>query len=707
MRSFALCALAVLCSESVPSAEPRALRRVISLDGAWEIAEGPRDAPPAAYPATVPVPGLVDMARPAFAEVGRKSALREAFWYRRTFAVGGRIPEFAILKIHKARYGTKVWLNGRPADEHLPCFTPACFDVAKLLEGEGRENVVVVRVGADRESMPRDVPSGWDFEKYLYIPGIYDSVELSLAGSPCIRGVQVVPDIVSGSVRIVAELECGESPSVGVPISVEIAEAASGGLAARGAAPEGRIEARSRAVREVRVKIPEPRLWSPEEPFLYEAVVRTPGDAVAVRFGMRSFRFDASTGRAVLNGRPYFLRGTNVCIYRFFEDGARGDRPWRAEWVRRLHEVFRSMGWNSMRWCIGFPPDFWYDVADEKGWLIQDEFPIWLLGEAPENPTAERIASEYEEWMRERWNHPSVVIWDAQNESHTAETGKAIQRVRALDLSNRPWENGWAEPQSPEDCVEAHPYLMIGLFNPSWGNPSFRFRDLAGVSGEPPLNEAQRRIRVPIIVNEYGWLWLNRDGSPTCLTGPVYEKLLGPRSTVEERRKLYARILAAKTELWRSRRACAGVLHFCGLGYSRAGDKPRPEGGATSDHFLDIEELTFEPHFEEYLRDAFNPVGLMLEFFDEEVPAGSRRAIAVWVIDDLPEAWAGQVRLVLGGAGREETIASRDLRVAGLGRERAEFEVTFPASAGEYELRAGLVDRAGRLVRSRREFRVR
>jgi hypothetical protein len=42
----------------------------------------------------------------------------------------------------------------------------------------------VIRVGADRESIPVDTPSGWDFEKYLYIPGIYDSVELVLCGSP-------------------------------------------------------------------------------------------------------------------------------------------------------------------------------------------------------------------------------------------------------------------------------------------------------------------------------------------------------------------------------------------------------------------------------------------------------------------------------------------------------------------------------------------
>ena len=45
-------------------------RKVISLDGTWDIAEGAMDSVPAEFAARVPVPGLVDMAEPAFAEVG-------------------------------------------------------------------------------------------------------------------------------------------------------------------------------------------------------------------------------------------------------------------------------------------------------------------------------------------------------------------------------------------------------------------------------------------------------------------------------------------------------------------------------------------------------------------------------------------------------------------------------------------------------------
>ena len=54
---------------------------------------------------------------------------------------------------------------------------------------------MIVRLGADRESLPKDVPTGWDFEKYLFIPGIYDSVELILTGAPYVVNVQTVPDI--------------------------------------------------------------------------------------------------------------------------------------------------------------------------------------------------------------------------------------------------------------------------------------------------------------------------------------------------------------------------------------------------------------------------------------------------------------------------------------------------------------------------------
>ncbi|MHC4911471.1 MAG: glycoside hydrolase family 2 TIM barrel-domain containing protein [Planctomycetota bacterium] len=693
---------AISCRQQEPynQRQVRDHRRVISLNGTWDIGEGGLDRPPASFGHRVAVPGLVSLAEPAFSEVGIQSERREAFWYRRSFKLDAKVPEVAVLKVHKAKYGTKVFVNGSLAGEHLPCFTPGLFDVKEHLKGRDEENELLICVGANRESVPEAMPRGWDFEKHLYIPGIYDSVDLILAGSPYIVNVQTVPDIDKGEVRVVAEIDNIDWGDM-IGIDYQVREAATGKIVADDA-----ISIDSRGRREVRcdfnIRIPNCRLWSPEDPFLYEVRLVTSGDAIGVRFGMRSFRFDKESGQAVLNGKPYFMRGTNVCIYRFFEDSERGDKPWRTEWVRRLHQKFKSMEWNTIRYCIGFPPEIWYEIADEEGFLIQDEFPIWLLDRAPERPESEKIIPEYIEWMRERWNHPCVVIWDAQNESVTNETGKAIQAVRHLDLSNRPWENGWAEPQSPNDCVESHPYLFIK----EWlGEEPFQFSDIANISGAPYLREEQKKHNVPVINNEYGWLWLNRDGSVTQLTEKIYENFFRQGSTTEQRRVRYARYLAALTEFWRCHRKCAGVLHFCGLGYSRPDKKPLPEGGATSDNFRDMETLEFESRFEQYVKDSFSPVGLMVNFWAEEVESGDLK-LEVYVINDLYEDWSGEVtlRLVKGEATVSEK--SQAIFVKGLGREILSYEVAIPLESGQYQFVAGLINSKGETIESIRDFRV-
>jgi len=673
-----------------------AQRQVIQLDGVWEIAQGEMDAIPESFDHRVPVPGLADMAKPPFKEVGFKSDLREAFWYRRTFRIEGKVPAVAILKIHKAKYGTRVFLNGKLVGDHLPCFTPALLDVREHLRGDGEINELIVRVGAFRDAVPKHIPTGWDFEKYRYIPGIYDSVELILTGRPHIVNVQTAPNIEKKQLRVVVELIPPEGAKV-VAMKYTVSEAKSGQIVA-----DGQTSAEKALQKlDFRIPIKNCRLWSPEDPFLYELSLKTEGDAVRTRFGMRSFRFDPATGRAMLNGKPYFMRGTNVCILRFFEDDARKDLPWREDWVRQLHRKFKGMHWNSIRYCIGFPPEFWYDIADEEGLLIQDEFPVWTLGDATQcgNLNGEQLAREYTQWMRERWNHPCVVIWDAQNESRTGETAKAIQAVRGLDLSNRPWDNGWGQPMAEGDSKEEHPYRFIRNHFGRGKNP-FRLSHLANDKG------LQRRTNA-IINNEYAWLWLNRDGTPTVLTKRVYDGLLGPDSTTEQRRDLYARYLAALTEFWRCKRQCAGVLHFCGLGYSRPGKaEDRPVGGATSDHFLDLEELQFEPLFEKHLRDAFAPVGLMIDYWDDELPPGATAKIPVVVINDLYEKQAVSVQLsVMKG---DETIVeqSKPCTIEPLGKTTVQFQLTTPKESGEYRLVAELTRDGAEPVRSVRVFNV-
>ena len=148
--------------------------------------------------------------------------------------------------------------------------------------------------------------------------------------------------------------------------------------------------------------------------------------------------------------------------------------PWDQKWVRLLHQRVKEMHWNCLRYCIGFPPEAWYDIADEAGILIEDEFPIWFGGDVPKEMQADELAKEYAEWMRERWNHPCVAIWDACNETLSPKTGAAFQQVRAMDLSNRPWDNGYSPQQEPGDMFESHPYHFFGNFRPRTSPPPIR-----------------------------------------------------------------------------------------------------------------------------------------------------------------------------------------------------------------------------------------
>ena len=345
------------------------------------------DQIPETFDRTVPVPGLVSLAQPPFTEPGpvvsdrnsitQKDPRREAFWYRRTFKLPSDVPAVAVLKIGKAMFGTRVFLNGKLIGDHLPCFTPAIFDIQSALHTG--DNELVIRVGADRDSVGKTIPSGFDYEKTRYIPGIYDSVELILSGTPHILALQVAPDLNGATVRVQTRLGNSGSPAA-TKLKFTVLEAKSGKLVSEQSTSE--ISLSRGADQTVSVLIPMPgfHAWSPEDPFLYMITAETSADRSEARFGMRSFEFDPNSKLAKLNGKPYFLRGSNITLYRFFEDSECGALPWDANWVRLLHRRMKEMHWNCLRYCIGFPPEAWYRIADEEGILLQDEFPIWYGG---------------------------------------------------------------------------------------------------------------------------------------------------------------------------------------------------------------------------------------------------------------------------------------------------------------------------------------
>lgn len=691
------------------AAPPSSSRAVLSLDGEWQIGESVApDQPPASFDHTVRVPGLINQSSPPFphvdefesrelidkrvrlkelpesaltTEVGFSRQPRNYFWYKRAFRPPVRKQE-AILKIAKAQFGVQVWLNGTKIGDYWHCFSAGYFDLTPAIRWDA-DNTLVVRVGAHPGVLPREIAAGTDFEKLKWTPGIYDSVSVSFSNNPVIQTIQVAPRLRDHSVVVQAVLVNYGAASVAVALRHQVKAWKGGEVVVAGAPQKVVLAARESKTLTQTIPLPNPRLWSPEDPFLYVLESDTGGDRLATRFGMREFRFDTPTKRAYLNGRPYFLRGSNITLHRFFEDPKAGGLPWDEKWVRRLLiDIPKRMHWNAFRFCIGPVPDLWMDVADEAGLLIQNEFFIWTGGETwnswHKEWTASSLIEQYKPWMRDNWNHPSQAIWDASNETEADIIAKeVIPQVRKLDLSNRPWENGYAIPVGPDDPVEDHPYLFSR--NYSNMNPGFNMTELERMTGAKSSNSAHPTAHAAIL-NEYGWLWLNRDGSPVELTKNVYAKLLGPNANAAERIELNNYLLGGLTEFWRAHRNFAGVLHFVYLTCSYP-------GVYTSDHFRDVEKLELHPEFEKYVREAFRPLGVYINFWQPQVVAGSKRKIAVMMVNDEYEGVDVDLTLALTRGGVKAMQAAR-VTIPALGQQTWRFDVGFPNTPGDWVMAA-------------------
>jgi beta-galactosidase len=684
-------------------------RMEINLNGSWEIAKTSSLAEfPQSFDAKIPVPGLVDMANPKI-DTQDTSYDNSIYWYKKTFTLADLKAGVIQLKINKANYHTWVYLNGKLVGENVYNFTPSVLNMKPFLNDGKKKNDLVIAVGC-RNNLPDTVTNGFDFEKIKYIPGIYDDVKLTLSDYPFISYIQSVPDIKNKQLHVVAEIQTG-GHITNNDISYVIREAVSKKVIAKGSsAMDSKVEKGLTKIDFV-VKMDGCRLWTPEDPFLYDLELNTSGDNTTTRFGMRTFYANKSDGVFMLNEKPYYMRGTNVCIFRFFEDPDRDGLPWDTKWIATLHNRFKEMHLNSIRYCIGFPPERWYEIADSVGFLIQDEYPVWTGGKGGfekilRGVNAKQLSREYLEWMRERWNHPCVAVWDAQNESVNDTTAKAILLARKSDLSNRPWDNGWAAPASDQDAIESHPYLFSRYMGGNKPRKDGYLKELLSqpqVPGNDPNANSPaadgKPYKNPVIINEYDWLWLNRNGSTTTLTDNVYANVFPEADTPDKRFEVFAKNLGMVTEYWRIHRKAGAVMYFCGLGYSRS-EKPR---GQTSDNFIDIKNLVFEPHFYKYLKPAFSAVVLMADFWEKSVKTGQQLNIPVHIINDTYEVFEDSVKLTLQYGNEIVKKQSVFISLNALQKKIIGIPVSIPNTRGKCRLEAEIVYK-GESVKSIRDF---
>lgn len=190
-----------------------------------------------------------------------------------------------------------------------------------------------------------------------------------------------------------------------------------------------------------------PELWSAERPHLH--VVETTVTAAGASLGSAETTFGifATSGLAnradayvakpsgparptqfLLNGKPFFLNGT--CEY---EHLLGNDHAFSAEQISARIRQIKAAGFNALREAH-HPHNLRYlELCDSLGLLV------WTQVSAHIYFDNDRFRDNYRqavrEWVRERRNSPSVVLWGLQNESSlpTAFARELTGIVRSLD----------------------------------------------------------------------------------------------------------------------------------------------------------------------------------------------------------------------------------------------------------------------------------
>lgn len=184
------------------------------------------------------------------------------------------------------------------------------------------------------------------------------------------------------------------------------------------------------------MSVPNARLWSPQDPYLYGLTVRLarggrPIDAVGSYFGMRSISVAPVSGvaRVELNGQPTFMLGT-------LDQGYWPDGGYTAPSPRALAYdllIEKALGFNAVRKHMKVEPQQWYYDTDRLGLLVWQDMPAMVLAK-PTGAAQHEFLRELHAIVNANIDHPSIVQWDPFNEGWGEfDPGQVTQDLRTWD----------------------------------------------------------------------------------------------------------------------------------------------------------------------------------------------------------------------------------------------------------------------------------
>lgn len=417
-------------------------------------------------------------------------------WYRKKFILKNSFAgKKCIINFGAVDWKCKVYINKNLVAEHTGGYVPFSADISDaIIDGE---NELIVRVydptdanWQDRGKQVRESKGFW----YTATSGIWQTVWLEPVEEVYVKSLKITPDIDNGIVKLTTNFNGEATIKAIVKEGDRIVFA-------------GEID-RSEAM----IKIPNPRLWSPEDPFLYDialALCSADGtilDAITSYFGMRKFSIgydDKRIPRLCLNNKPYFQNG--LLDQGYWSDGGL-TAPCDEALIFDI-KAMKDLGFNMLRKHIKVEPQRWYYHCDRLGMIVWqdmvcgaekiDNFVVGFLPNigirkakdsnyalfkvAPEECRREHEKAMYET-IDNLYNFPSIGCWVPFNEAWGQFDAKRIgEQVKAYDPSRIvDHASGWHDQGGPE-INSMHRYILPVTMRKNDGRP-FALTEFGGYS---------------------------------------------------------------------------------------------------------------------------------------------------------------------------------------------------------------------------------
>jgi hypothetical protein len=431
-------------------------------------------------------------------------------WYARTITIpeqwkGRRV----YLVVGASDWRTTVWLDGAEVGEHQGGYTPFSVELTAGAR-HGAAQRLVLRVDDSPHAFKLEGKQGYGKAR-----GLWQTVYLEARGGNPLEAVHFTPDIVRGTVAVDARL--AEPAARDLTLRIAVTNVAGVPVATQ-RIPRGQRSAR------FTLRVPNPRLWSLEDPFLHEVsatvgAAGVPVDSVRTYFGMRSISVTDLPGTrfpyVALNGKPVYLQLALDQAYH-----PTGFYTFPSDSFTRM-EILRArkIGLNGLREHIKIETPRKLYWADKLGMLIMADVPNWW---GPPTDTAFR---EHEVAMRAMidrdYNHPSIFSWVTFNEAWglvTKVDGKDVylpetQRrvVDVVRLAKSLDATRLVEDNSP-CCGRGHTETDINSWHeylPGWEWPARvkRIADSTFAGSTWNFEKGYRQARQPMMNSEFGNVW--------------------------------------------------------------------------------------------------------------------------------------------------------------------------------------------------------